>query len=178
MRKRTKKLVLSALFLALALVLPFLTGQIKQIGRMLCPMHYPVLLCGLLCGSPWGIVVGMIAPLMRSLIFGMPLLFPDAVAMAFELAAYGAISGIMYRRLPKKPWALYLSLITAMVGGRLVWGAVRFAMLGLFNTEFSLSLFLGGAVLSSWPSIVMQIVIIPIIVLLLKRYKAIDDLNE
>ncbi|MBE6754247.1 MAG: ECF transporter S component [Ruminococcaceae bacterium] len=178
MRKRTKKLVLSALFLALALVLPFLTGQIKQIGRMLCPMHYPVLLCGLLCGSPWGIVVGMIAPLMRSLIFGMPLLFPDAVAMAFELAAYGAISGIMYRRLPKKPWALYLSLITAMVGGRLVWGAVRFAMLGLFNTEFSLSLFLGGAVLSSWPGIVMQIVIIPIIVLLLKRYKAIDDLNE
>ena len=84
------KMVLAALFLALAYVLPFLTGQIPEIGSMLCPMHIPVLLCGFICGWQWGGVVGFVAPLFRSLTLGAPLFFPKAVCMAFELAAYGA----------------------------------------------------------------------------------------
>ena len=79
-------LVLAAMFLALALVLPFLTGQIPQIGGMLLPMHLPVFLCGLICGWRYGAVVGFVAPLMRMALFGMPPLVA-AVAMAFELAA-------------------------------------------------------------------------------------------
>ena len=84
-----RKLTFSALFLALAMVLPFITGQIPEIGKSLCPMHIPVLLCGFLCGSPWGLAVGFIAPLLRSVVFGMPKVFPDAVVMAFELATDG-----------------------------------------------------------------------------------------
>ena len=84
-----RNLCLSAMFLALAFVLPFLTGQIPEIGNMLCPMHIPVLLCGFVCGSPWGFAVGLIAPILRSVTIGAPTLFPRAVAMAFELAAYG-----------------------------------------------------------------------------------------
>ena len=57
-----RRMVFAALCLALALVLPFLTGQIPQIGSALCPMHIPVLLCGFLCGWPWGLAVGFIAP--------------------------------------------------------------------------------------------------------------------
>lgn len=47
-----RNLVYAGAALALCLVLPFLTGQIPQIGSALCPMHIPVLLAGFLCG-PW-----------------------------------------------------------------------------------------------------------------------------
>ena len=131
MSKSIKKLTFSALFLALCLVLPFLTGQIPQIGQMLSPMHIPVLLCGFVCGWGWGLAVGFIAPLLRSILFGMPALFPNAVAMAFELAAYGFLAGILYKAFPKKPVYVYVTLILAMIGGRIVWGIVDFILLGI-----------------------------------------------
>ena len=109
------KWITSGVCLALCMVLPFLTGQIPQIGKALSPMHIPVLICGLVCGWPYGLVVGLIAPILRSLTFGMPPLFPTASAMAFELAAYGVFSGLLWKCLPKKVWALYAALIGAML---------------------------------------------------------------
>ena len=91
--KSLQNLIYSAVFLALAYVLPFLTGQIPSVGKMLLPMHLPALLCGFVCGWQWGLGVGFLAPLLRSLTLGMPPFFPMAVSMAFELAAYGAIAG-------------------------------------------------------------------------------------
>ena len=93
MKTSTRKLTLSALFLALGLVLPLITGQIPQIGKMLLPMHIPVLLCGMVCGWPYGLAVGAVMPLLRGLLFGMPVLYPTGIGMAFELAAYGAVIG-------------------------------------------------------------------------------------
>ena len=84
--EKVKNLVISAICLALALVLPFLTGQIPEIGKMLSPMHIPVLLCGFICGPGWGLAVGLVAPLMRSLLFGMPVLFPNAIGMMADWA--------------------------------------------------------------------------------------------
>ena len=98
MNHKVNKLVYASLFLALALALPFLTGQIPQIGAMLTPMHFPVLLCGYLCGWQWGMVVGFIAPLLRSVLFGMPVMYPMAVCMALELATYAAVSKDRYRK--------------------------------------------------------------------------------
>ena len=164
-----KKLVYSAICLALALVLPFLTAQIPQIGQMLCPMHIPVLLCGFLCGWPWGLAVGFIAPLLRSVTLGMPPLFPTATAMAFELAAYGALAGILYAKLPKKPLYTYVALLLAMLGGRVVWGLVMFALTGISDTTFSLSAFVMGAFANAIPGIVLHIVLIPVIVLALRK---------
>ena len=103
---RVRRLIYAALYLAIALVLPFVTGQIPQIGEALCPMHIPVLLCGFVCGWPYGLAVGLVAPLLRSALFGMPRLFPTAVAMTPELAVYGALAGLCYRLLPKKPWSV------------------------------------------------------------------------
>ena len=100
-RKNIRKIALSAMFLALSFVLPFFTGQIPEIGSMLCPMHIPIIICGYLCGAPWGLVIGFIAPLFRSLIMSMPPLFPTALSMAFELAAYGFMSGFLFKKLPK-----------------------------------------------------------------------------
>ena len=64
-----RDLVLAALFLALAFVLPMITGHVPQIGNMLCPMHFPVLLAGFVLGGPWGLALGFAAPLLRSVLF-------------------------------------------------------------------------------------------------------------
>jgi thiamine transporter ThiT len=162
-----KKLVLSALFLALALVLPFLTGQIPQVGSALLPMHLPVLLCGLICGGPWGLVVGFVAPLLRHVLFSMPPLM-TAIPMAFELAAYGLISGVVYARVKQNTAGTYFSLLSAMVLGRVVWGAVRALMTFMTATEFSFSLFISGALLTAIPGIILQLVLIPILMAALR----------
>ena len=168
--RRIRSLVLSALFLALGMVLPFITGQIPEIGNMLCPMHIPALLCGYFCGWPWGLTVGLIAPVLRSLLFGMPPMFPVAICMAFELATYGAVSGALYQKLPKKKSSIYVALLVAMVLGRLVWGAAQFVCLGLSGSSFGLSAFWAGAVTSAIPGIIVQIILIPILVMALERH--------
>ena len=167
-----KKLVLAALFLALALVLPFLTGQIPEVGSMLCPMHIPALLCGFFCGWPWGLAVGLIAPVLRSLMFGMPPMFPAAVCMSVELATYGAISGLLYSKLPRKKISVYAALLTAMVAGRLLWGLARFFCVGLDPSAFGIAAFWAGAITTALPGIILQIVLIPVLVMALKKHTA------
>ena len=167
-RERIQKMTLAALFLALAFVMPYLTGQIPEIGAMLCPMHLPILLCGFLCGPLWGAAVGLVAPLLRSVTLGMPPLFPTALCMAFELLTYGLISGLMHRLLPKRRGYIYLSLVIAMIVGRLVWGAASFVCLGVSGRSFTFSAFLAGAVTGALPGIVAQIVLIPLLVMLLE----------
>lgn len=171
MKKRNdiKKLTLSAMFLALAFVIPFLTGQIPQIGSMLCPMHIPVLLCGFFCGAPWGLVVGFVAPILRSFTLGMPPMFPTAFCMAFELATYGFIAGWLHNKLPNKKINVYVSLLGAMVIGRLVWGIIMFCCMGFDASKFGLNAFLAGAVLNAVPGIIVQIVLIPVLVITLGK---------
>lgn len=166
-----QKLTFSALFLALAFVLPFLTGQIPEIGSMLCPLHIPILLCGFICGWPWGLAVGFIAPLFRSLTLGMPPLFPTALCMAFELAAYGATTGFLHRVLPRRKSYIYCTLLSAMVLGRLVWGAAMFLCMGLNGGSFTFAAFLAGAITNAIPGIIIQIVLIPILVMVLDNPK-------
>ena len=166
------RMVLAALCLALAYVMPFLTGQIPEIGSMLCPMHIPVLLCGFICGWPWGLAVGLIAPLFRSFTIGMPPLYPTALCMSLELAVYGAVSGWMHRRLPRKKPYIYLSLLIAMLAGRLVWGGAMFLCLGLNGGQFTMAAFLAGAVVNAIPGIIAQIVLIPVLVMAADRWLA------
>lgn len=166
--KNRKKMILAAFFLALGLVMPFLTGQIPELGNKLLPMHIPVIICGYICGWQYGLVVGFIVPLLRSVMFGMPLLI-KAVGMAFELAAYGAVTGILYQKLRKSKVRIYISLLIAMIAGRLVWGAVSVIIYGIGGTAFSWQMFIGGAVLNAIPGIILQIVLIPILMLALEK---------
>ena len=170
MISKINRLVYASLFLALALVLPFLTGQIPQIGAMLTPMHFPVLLCGFLCGWQWGIAVGFAAPLLRSVLFGMPVMYPMAVCMALELATYAAVAGMLYRVFPQKRRFLYVSLIISMILGRLVWGLARFLCAGLDISTFGLSAFWTGAVAMSVPGILLQFLIVPALVIVSEKY--------
>lgn len=166
---QVRRLTYAALYLAIAMVLPFVTGQIPEIGSMLCPMHIPVLLCGFMCGWPWGLAVGFTAPLLRSVIFGMPAMFPAAVAMAFELAAYGSMAGLLYRLLPKKKRNVYAALLISMAAGRAVWGAARLVLAGLSGSSFTWALFLAGAFTKAIPGIILHLVLIPVLVIAMER---------
>ena len=165
-----RTLVTAAMLLALGLVLPFLTGQIPQIGKMLCPMHLPVLLCGLLCGWKYGLAVGLILPPLRYVLFFAPPLFPTGTAMAFELAAYGFLAGFLYAR---SRWqcvvALYRCLIAAMLGGRVVWAVVQVILSGVSGQAFTWQMFLSGAFLTAIPGIILQLVFIPAVMVALDR---------
>ncbi len=165
-----KKTVISAMLLAVGIALPFLTGQLQQIGNMLLPMHIPALLCGLICGWQYGLGIGFIMPLLRSFLCGMPMMYPNAVAMAFELAAYGFIIGFLYE---KSRWqcirALYRCMIIAMVGGRIVWGIAEMILLGVGENGFTFTMFMGGAFFNAIPGIILQLILVPAIMLALDK---------
>lgn len=166
--RKIQKMIYAAFFLALAFVLPFFTGQNKELGSMLCLMHLPVLLCGFLLGPIWGGVVGFTAPLLRSLTLTMPQMYPTALCMAFELCAYGLVSGLVYRLLSKKRFRIFPSLLLAMVAGRLVWGTAMLICIGI-NT-FTFATFWSSAVAGAIPGILLQLVLIPPLVKACERF--------
>ena len=173
-----KKLSTAGMCLALCMVLPLLTGQIPQIGAALSPMHIPVLLAGFVAGPVYAAVVGLIAPVLRFTIFGMPPLMPTGVAMTFELAAYGLVSGLLYHKLPKHIASVYVSLITAMIVGRIVWGIVRWFLVGVTGVPFTFELFIAGALTRAVPGIILHIVLIPIVVIALTKVGVISSHDQ
>lgn len=166
------ELILSAMFLAIGMVLPLLTAQIKEIGDTLLPMHIPVMLCGVICGAKYGLCVGALLPFLRSVSFGMPPLYPNAVWMAFELAAYGFVIGLLYARGKKgKLGYLYFCLISSMLAGRIVWGIVKAALLGFGGKAFTLSAFIVGGFVDALPGIILQLILIPVIIKIVENIK-------
>lgn len=169
-RKQIYNLTLAAMFLAIGLLLPFLTGQIKQIGSALLPMHIPVILCGLICGWQYGLGVGFVLPLLRYAMFGMPILFPTGISMAFELGTYGFVVGFLYFH---SRWkcvvALYRCMIIAMLAGRVVWGIVQTILLSAGENHFTLKMFIAGAFLNAIPGIILQLILIPAVMIALNR---------
>lgn len=169
-----KKLAVTAMLFAVGMVLPFFIGQIPAIGKMLLPMHIPVLLCGFIVGWQYGALIGFLLPIVRGLVFGMPPLYPNAVAMAFEMAAYGFVSGYLYSH---ARWQctkmLYISLVTAMLAGRLVWAFAEAILLGIGGNTFTWEMFAAGAFLNAIPGIIVQLVLIPLIMVALRRAKVV-----
>ncbi|MCM1193217.1 MAG: ECF transporter S component [Butyrivibrio sp.] len=168
--EKVKKLTLSAMFMAVGMILPFFTGQIPQIGNMLLPMHIPVLLCGLICGWQYGLAVGFILPLFRHVVFGMPVLIPAGAAMAVELAVYGSVVGFLYSH---SKWqcvrALYRCLITAMLAGRVAWAAMRLGLTLVTGEPFTFQMFLAGGFTNAIPGIIIQLVLIPLVMVALNK---------
>lgn len=169
MNRRVRNMVLAALMLALSWLMPFLAALNPAIAKVISPMHIPIFLCGFLCEMPWPLIVGFCAPLLRSVTTGMPALFPNALAMAFELSAYGLVTALLSRRLPDRPVWVYVSLIGAMLAGRLVWGLASCVLFGLSGSAFTLEMFLAGAFTNALPGIVFHIAVIPPIILALRR---------
>ena len=160
---KTKMMVLSAVFLAIGMILPFITMQIPELGSMLLPLHIPVLLCGFFCGWQYGLTIGFILPLLRSMIFSMPPLMPTAIAMAFELATYGCVMGLLSRKRKGIPWT-YISLIITMIIGRIVWGIASFVLYQMLGNGFTLKLFFAQGFVNAIPGILVQLILIPAII--------------
>ena len=170
---QVKRAMITAVCIALCVVLPMAFHAIANAGPIFLPMHIPVLLAGFLCGPWWAMVVGLVAPMLRHSLFLMPPLV-TAIAMSFELAAYGLFSGLLYRLLPKKTVNIYVSLIGAMILGRIVWGIAMVVISGVTGSAFTWSAFMAGALLNAIPGIILHIVLIPILVMALKRAKVLD----
>jgi len=180
-KKTVKNLTSAAICLALCLVLPIFTGQIPQIGMALAPMHIPVLLCGFVAGPAYAMIVGLVAPLLRMMTFGIPMPFM-AITMCFELAAYGLLTGLFYRAFPKKLLFVYVSLILSMLLGRIVWGLATLQMVQLAFLplpmgwqQFGWDEFFAAAFISAVPGIILHIILIPILVLALQKARIIDN---
>ena len=173
-----RNISISALCIALCYTLPFITGQVPQINSIFSPMHLPVLLCGIICGPLYALTVGIVSPIFRSLTLTMPPMFPTAVAMAFELAAYGFFSGLIHKKLKKNTkikdfWAICISLISAMVLGRIVWGLVTALISGLNGTGITLGAFFSTVFIQGFPGMICQLVLIPLLIFALKKAKII-----
>ncbi|MFZ5351282.1 MAG: ECF transporter S component [Bacillota bacterium] len=166
MNKKTNKLVKSGIFLALGLIVPYTFHMVGFAGQVFLPMHIPVLLCGLLLGAQYGFTVGLMTPLLSSLLTGMPPIYPVGVSMTFELAAYGMISGVIYK---KTRLNIYISLILAMLAGRLVSGTVNYILLSGTENPYVLKMFLTSAFIKPVWGIIIQVVLIPIIVKLSEK---------
>lgn len=171
---KIKDMSLSAMFIALGIVLPFVTMNIPEIGNMLLPMHIPVLLSGFILGPVYGMIVGFVTPLLRSVMFGAPIFYPKAIVMSFELLTYGLISGLFYHIIfnrRSKLINIYISLILAMIFGRVTYGIAQ-SIIGLVNmNEFTFKVFVTEAIINAIPGIIIQLIIIPIIIKLLGGYR-------
>ena len=172
------RIVTTAVCIALCVVLPLALHLIPgagslNLGTLLSPMHLPVLLCGLVCGWQYGLVCGIIGPLLSSLLTSMPGwgYLPN---MMIELALYGLISGIMISllRTGKQTVDLYISLVTAMLVGRILTGIARALTLGIFM-PVTLKSWATGYFVSSLPGIILQLILLPVLYLALQRAKLI-----
>lgn len=165
-KKQLIRLVTAGFMLALGILLPQIFGRVEFLGSTFLPMHLPVLLCGAVCGGIYGGICGALVPLICTMIFGMPVLYPTAIAMAFELSAYGLLIALFYRKLN---WNIYPSLLLAMLGGRVVNGLMNWLLLGLQGEAYSLSIFFTACFAQGLPGIILQIVLVPILVLILQK---------
>ena len=167
--KHMKKLVTAALCLALCLVLPFLTANNMALGNMLSLMHIPVLLCGLVCGWPYGLVTGLMGPMLSSIITGMP---PAAMlpSMMVECATYGLVTGLAMRfvRTRSAVADLYISMVLAMILGRTVAGLAKALIFTPGTAPFA---WVTTSLVAGIPGIVIQLALIPYLVQLLMKTK-------
>lgn len=174
MNKSAKKITLSGLFIALGLLLPYITGNIQGLGINLLPMHLPILIGGFVLGWKYGFLIGFVTPILRSVLIGMPPML-IAIPMAFELGIYGLITGLLYKALPKNKISILISLIIAMIGGRVAWGLVSYLIFFTDGIPFTMDMFIAGAFANSLVGIGIQIVLVPIIIMALERAGVIRD---
>lgn len=168
MNNRSREITLSGLFIGLGLLLPYITGNIQSLGVNLLPMHLPILIGGYVLGWKYGFLIGFITPLLRTILVGMPPML-IAIPMAFELGIYGLITGLLFRLLAKKRSSIFISLIVAIIGGRIVWGLASYLLLSILAIPFTVEMFIAGAFANSIVGIIIQLILVPIIIIGLER---------
>lgn len=173
---RIRKIVFTGLCIAIGLVL---VQVIKFIpipwpGAVLLPMHIPVLICGFLCGRAYGALAGFLLPLIAFVLTGMPPIFPTGISMMLELATYGFLTATLYHVTKGK---ILISLIGAMIGGRIVMGIVNVILFNFTDNAYGIAVFISAAFVTALPGIIIQLILIPAIIQGLKRAKLMPSYN-
>ena len=171
-KNKTQRLTLAGMFLALGIILPYALGHgIGIPGTLLLPMHLPVLLCGFICGPAYGLLCGMLLPVLNCMITGMPSLFPMLPIMFCELSVYGLCSGLLFSKSPlgRLKFGIYIALPITMICGRIAYAAAFYSLL-LTVGEFK-ALSVSAAVVSGLPGILIQLLLIPPIILMIRKNK-------
>lgn len=171
-----EKLTFSSICLACCFLLPTLTASNPEVSAMLCLMHFPVMVCGMMCGAPWGVAVGVSAPILRSLMFDIPPMYPYAVAMCIEMGVYGFVCGLEANDPRKSPGKVFLDLILSMVAGRVAWGAAMVFFALISQVTFSVEAF-KDAVLNTWPGVMLQLMGLPPLIVFLQTAFYPDDIE-
>ncbi|KGR77637.1 ECF transporter S component [Ureibacillus manganicus] len=163
-----RNIVFTSLCIAIGLLLPQFIKiiPVMNIGAVLLPMHIPVLICGILCGWRFGVICGATLPILAYVLTGMPPIFPIGISMMFELATYGLLTGLLYELTKGK---IYISLIGAMIGGRLVMGIANTILFNFAGNAFGWMAFISSAFITALPGIIIQLIIIPVIIMALQR---------
>jgi len=167
MQKNTiRQITLAGLFIAIGLILP-MAFHVLGPGTTFLPMHIPVLMAGFSLGLPMALLVGILTPILSSLLTGMPLIFPVLPFMILELGTYALGTSFLYRT---KKWNVYVSLLVTMVLGRIaamgaVWVLVNYTTAKLPNPW----VFITGAITAGIPGIFIQLILIPPIVIMLRK---------
>lgn len=157
----TKKLVYTAVFLALGILFPMLFHLLGLPGQVLLPMHVPIFLGALTLGTISGFIVGILTPILSSLLTGMPPMIPMVPIMVFELAAYGFFAGFLYEKYPKN---VFIPLIAAMIIGRIVAGIAAWSVFNIFNMdEINILTYISSSFVKGLPGIIMSLVLVPLL---------------
>ncbi|HEY8444488.1 MAG TPA: ECF transporter S component [Bacilli bacterium] len=171
MVKDTEKIVLTGLFLAIGIILPPIFHSV-ELGNVISPMHFPVILCGLLLGWQYGLICGLLTPFVGFITWGRPPIMPIGLTMSLELATYGLLAGFIYKKVrlfTNNIYNLYFALIIAMVAGRIVYGAVNWVLFLLDLSKTDFRAFLTSVFVIGLPGIILQILILPVIVMTIEK---------
>ena len=168
-RTRTHGIGLAGIVIGMGRLFPIMFNMIGMTGSVFLPMHIPVMLAGIVCGAFYGMTAGIVVPFISSFISGTPAIYPVAVYMAFELAAYGILCGLLSRRL-----GIILTLAISMIGGRLVLAVAQLILLGAAGRQFTLEGFITASFITAVPGIILQFVAVPVIVRALRKNRMIQ----
>ena len=163
----TKEIVLSGLLLATGILLPMIFHAAGMSGPIFLPMHIPVLIGGMLLAPRLALVLGVVTPLLSSVLTGMPVLFPMAPIMAVELGTYGLVAALCIRKFKLN---VILALIISMIAGRIMAGIMVAILIQLFSVQMNPILFVQGAIITGLPGLIIQIILIPTLIYLIKRH--------
>lgn len=170
-KNNTKRLIIAGLLLAIGIIVPMIFHTTGISGTIFLPMHIPVLLGGFLLPPSLALLLGMLTPILNSLITGMPPLFPMAIIMVFELGIYGLVASFLYRRLELPS---VVALIISMVAGRIMAGLLVFILAAFFAVKMDPMTFVIGGVTTGIPGIIIQLILVPSLIYSITRYTTID----
>ncbi len=164
---KSRELVIGGLFIALGILVPIIFHSFGILGQVFLPMHVPVLIGGFFLSPYLALIVGIVTPLISSVLTGMPAIYPMAVIMMFELGTYGLVVSLAVRKIKL---SVIPSLILAMLAGRVSAGIAVFILANLFGLKMNSVIFIKGVVLTGLPGIAIQLLFIPALIYSLNAY--------